>query len=241
MAVARRECELALRPHRDPGDRADRVLHPPRVIVARIQGHPARAHLHHALAASLEIPTELRLHSSDPPNPFLGYCACLSDLPDCSHLVVIQDDAKVCANFGQAIEAVALRNAHVPVSLFLMPLPLRIARQAVREAKNRALYFDAHFRINEFMPAVGVLWPVEKAREFLRWVEENPRRLGHRQPRSDDSVLGKWCANTHQTIRFTIPSLVEHMADQPSVKGGPTPASKMKALWFTEDGADFEW
>ena len=211
------------------------------MIRARIQGHPARSHLHDALAASLQIPTELALHSSDPPNPWHGYRNCLSDLPRCTHLVVVQDDALVCANFGETIERVALRNADIPVSLFLMPSPLRIARQAIREAKGGKLYFDARFRINEFCPVVGMLWPVRKAEEFLDWVEENPRRLGHRDPRSDDSVVGKWCANTHQTIRFTIPSLVEHMADQPSVKGGPTPASKMKAIWFAEDGLQYDW
>ena len=211
------------------------------MILARIQGHPARSHLHDTLAASLQIPTEVRLHSSDPPNPWAGYRACLGDLPDCSHLLVVQDDTKVSLNFGEAISRIAAQNLNLPVSLFLMPQPLRIARQAIREVKSRHLYFDAHFRINEFCPVVGMLWPVEKAAEFLRWVEENPRRLGHREPRSDDSVVGKWCANTHQTIRFTIPSLVDHMADQPSVKGGPTPASSMKAIWFAEDGLNYDW
>ena len=122
-----------------------------------------------------------------------------------------------------------------------MPHPLRIARQAIREAKAGRRYFDARFRINEFCPVLGMIWPVRKAAEFLDWVEENPRRLGSAVPRSDDSVVGKWCANTHQTIRFTIPSLVQHLADEPSVKGGPTPASKMRAIWFAQDGTHYEW
>lgn len=154
---------------------------------------------------------------------------------------MIQDDTRVCAGFAEAVEKVASRNAHIPVSLFLMPSPLRIARQSIREAKNRNLYFDARFRINEFCPVVGMLWPVSKAAEFLNWVEENPRRLGHSGPRSDDSVVGKWCAITHQTIRFTMPSLVQHLGDVPSVKGGPTPASKMTAIWFAEDGSQYDW
>lgn len=145
------------------------------------------------------------------------------------------------AGFGEAVEKVALRNAHLPVSLFLMPSPLRIARQSIREAKAGHLYFDARFRINEFCPVVALLWPVRKVEEFMDWVDTNPRRLGHRNPRSDDSVVGKWCAITHQTIRFTMPSLVQHLGDQPSVKGGPTPASKMTAIWFAEDGLSYDW
>lgn len=147
----------------------------------------------------------------------------------------------MCENFAEAVRAVALRNADIPVSLFLMSSPLRIARQSIREAKAGHRYFDARFRINEFCPVVGMLWPTRKAAEFLDWVEENPRRLGHRDPRSDDSVVGKWCALTHQTIRFTLPSLVQHLATEPSVKGGPTPASKMTAIWFAEDGSQYEW
>ena len=145
------------------------------------------------------------------------------------------------AGFGEAVQAVALRNGDIPVSFFLMPSPLRIARQAIREARQQNIYFDARFRINEFCPVVGMIWPVAKAREFLEWVDGNPRRLGHPDPRSDDSVVGKWCAHTHQTIRFTIPSLVQHLATEPSVKGGPTPASKMTAIWFAEDAAQYDW
>ena len=135
----------------------------------------------------------------------------------------------------------ASRNAHIPVSLFLTSIPLRVSRQAIREAKAGRTYFDARFRINEFCPVVGMLWPVRAAEEFMAWVADNPKKLGHREPRSDDSVVGKWCAHTHQTIRFTIPSLVEHMGDQPSVKGGQTAASRMRALWFAEDGLNYEW
>lgn len=211
-------------------------------VYCRIQAHPDRRHLWEALAPALDLPVEISLHTSDPPSPWIGYRQCLSLIPEgYTHLLVLQDDTRVCQNFGEAILQIALRNAHLPVSLFLMPQPLRIARQAVREAKSHHLYFDAHFRINEFVPVVALLWPVEKAAEFLRWVEENPRRLGHRTPRSDDSVVGRWAANTHQTVRFTIPSLVQHLADQPSVKGGPTPASKMTAIWFAEDGMQYDW
>lgn len=135
----------------------------------------------------------------------------------------------------------ASRNAQIPVSLFLMPSPLRVARQSIREVKAGRRYFDARFRINEFCPVVALLWPVAKAVEFTGWVTGNPRKLGAQNPRSDDSVVGKWCAHTHQTIRFTMPSLVQHLATEPSVKGGPTPASKMTAIWFAEDGAQYEW
>lgn len=100
---------------------------------------------------------------------------------------------------------------------------------------------DARFRINEFCPVVGMLWPVCKAQEFLTWVDEHPRKLGTREPRSDDSVVGKWCAHTHQTIRICLPSIVQHRGDIRAVKGGNNVSTKARAIWFTEDGSRFDW
>src|SRR6476659_10130273 len=100
--------EPALRTPCDPGHHLDRVLRAPRLILARIQAHPAREHLHGPLAESLGLPTEVSLHSSDPPDPFAGYRACLSDIPaDVTHLLVIQDDTVVCRNFAGAVDCIS--------------------------------------------------------------------------------------------------------------------------------------
>lgn len=146
---------------------------------------------------------------------------------------MIQDDTTVCGNFPAAVERIASVSS-MPVCLFLSQHPRRVASASLRA---RSRYLDTHLRINEFMPVVAVLWPIPKAHEFMRWTQENPRKLGHIAPRSDDSVAGRWAALTKQTIRFAIPSLVQHLASEPSVKGGKTPASTFQALQFAAD----EW
>jgi hypothetical protein len=146
---------------------------------------------------------------------------------------VIQDDTLPCANFSATLERVV---CEVPVCLFLSRLPRRISAATLR---TKGRYLDTQLRINEFMPVVAVLWPIAKAQEFMAWTQANPHRLGHRAPRSDDSVAGRWAALTKQTIRFTIPSLVEHRAEEESVKGDRTPASSLTAFSFLQDGN--EW
>jgi hypothetical protein len=153
----------------------------------------------------------------------------LTDIPECSHLLIVQDDVCLSRNFPPAVTHIAEANPDLPVGLFLARLPNRVGNAALQAAKRRAHYLDIRLRINEFCPVVAVLWPVQKAKEFLTWTEANPSRLGHPAPRSDDGVLGRWVALTKQTVRFTIPSLVQHPDEVESVIG-------RKALWGADRG-----
>ena len=214
-------------------------------VLARIQAHPARKHLHDGLVQSLELPAEVVLHASDPPSPWGGYRSCLSDVPSgISHLLVIQDDTTVCRNFAPALRLIAESNPNTPVVLFLARLPRRISHMALLATKKRQVYLDAQLRSNDFLPVVAILWPVEKAREFLAWAEANPHKLGHKDPRSDDAVGGRWASLTKQPIRFTLPSLVEHPDLEPSLIGRQPAWGKDSgrvAMFFAEDGLAYEW
>lgn len=193
------------------------------------------------LAHALGVPTTISLHASEPPNPWEGYKRCLADLPDRGHLLIVQDDVRVSRGFAEALEKVA---GEVPTALFLARLPVRISRMALRATKRGERYVTARLAINEFCPVVAVLWPVEKALQFRTWTEENPHKLGHPRPRSDDGVLGRWSALTRQDIRFTVPSLVEHPDQEPSLIGRKAHWGRDKgrvAQWFAEDASEFEW
>lgn len=159
--------------------------------------------------------------------------------------MVLQDDVEVCKNFAPAVEIIASKKAEIPVVLFLAYLPRRIAAQSLQTSKRGLRYYDTKFRINEFCPVVGILWPVEKAKEFLSWADANPSKLGHPMPRSDDGVLGRWCALTHQVMRFTIPSLVEHPDREKSIIGKTAAWGKDRgrvALNFCQDDPlDLDW
>jgi len=213
------------------------------VLLARIQGHPARSHLHQPLADSLGLPTEVFLHASDPPSPWDGYKQCLRDLPD-GHVLIVQDDVEVASNFAPAVERIAASNPDMPVVLFLAKLPQRVATQALRASLRKECYVAINFRQMEFCPVVAVLWPTQIARSFLDWTEQNPHRLGHPAPRSDDGVMGRWAAFAQQTIRFTVPSIVEHPDREASLIGRRAMWGKDKgrcALLLAADASDYNW
>jgi hypothetical protein len=151
---------------------------------------------------------------------------------------VIQDDAQVCANFSAAVTQIAASNPDTPVVLFLAQQPRRTALLATRAMKARQRYVNLFIR--DFCPVVGMLWPREKTLQLLDWSEKGklPGGLG---ARSDDAVVGRWMLTTRQTIRATVPSLVQHPGTVPSVKGSDNASSRFTALFFAEDGLHYEW
>jgi hypothetical protein len=90
-----------------------------------------------------------------------------------------------------------------------------------------------------FVPLVAVLWPKEKAEEFLHWSHSA------RTTRADDGNASRWMIRTKQQIMVTIPSLVQHNDFVPSVKGGrdhkPGAESWRQALFLAQDALDYQW
>ena len=90
-----------------------------------------------------------------------------------------------------------------------------------------------------FMPLVCVLWPYAVAASFLFWART------HKTTRADDGNAAKWMRQTKQEVLVTVPSLVQHNDDEPSVKGGrphkPWAESWRQALFLAEDALDYEW
>ena len=108
--------------------------------------------------------------------------------------------------------------------------------------KSGQRYVDLTWR--SFLPVVAVLWPRQKAEEFLAWADEHPQLPGQREPRSDDAMGGRWKMLTRQTVRATVPSLVEHPDMEPSLIGRRAMWGKDKgrvAMFLAEDALDYEW
>lgn len=186
-------------------------------VVARIQAHPSRTELAEALAASIGLPVDISYHASDPPSPWDGYKQALSDLPVCTHLVLIQEDALVCENFAAAVEKIAEAKPSEPVCLFLGGLPRGTSSDALRALKRGQHY--VRLRLRDFCPVVAVLWPIEKAQEFMAWGATDPYIPGYPNAKSDDAVVGKWMMMTRQLIWATCPSIVQHPDNVVSIIG----------------------
>lgn len=158
---------------------------------------------------------------------------------------MIQDDTLACRNFDLALERIAAANPSTIVSLFLSKQPRRTYNMAsLRYGKSR--YVDVH--LQDLVHVVGTLWPVERARAFLTWVDENPKRVvsvGNRT--SDDALLTRWMSLTRERIRVTVPSLIQHPDDVPSivnshrVKYGAD-SGRTAAYWIGDaDPLDLDW
>jgi hypothetical protein len=189
------------------------------------------------------LPIEVVEHASDPPSPWAGYLRCLEDIPDCSHLLIVQDDAAPVRNFTAAVRQIAAANPDAPVCLFLARLPRDASTLAARAMKTgRQRYVDLPWR--SFLPVVAVLWPRHKAEEFRSWAESNPGLPGQREPRSDDAMAGRWKTLTRARVRVTVPSIVQHPDMEPSLIGRRRSwgqDSGRVAMFLADDALEYDW
>jgi hypothetical protein len=142
---------------------------------------------------------------------------------------VVQDDATVCANFADSVrEAIRHWPDHLIV-LFLAAAPAASAKLA-----RRALAAGEPFtemQRGDWIPTVGLVWPMRDAREFSRYL----RRVGDSQW-ADDPVVGGWVNATKRRVIATVPSLVQHPDHEPSLigrKAGRGKNANRVALHFT--------
>lgn len=181
---------------------------------------------------------ELFIHESDPPDPWANYRRCLAKIPDkFSHVLVVQDDVIPKLGFVDAVTRIAERHPDTPVCLFMGALPSSTASQ-VRRAKPDVRYVP--LTVGSFVPLVAVLWPTHVARAFLDWSS-----TARGMTRADDGNAAKWVRATRQQILVSVPSIVQHDDEEPSVKGGrghvPWAESWRQALLLADDATAYEW
>lgn len=144
-------------------------------------------------------------------------------------------------NFAAALTRVADANPMNPVVLFLGGLPRTTGAKALQALKRGSHYSPVWIR--DFMPVVAVLWPKQKAEDFLAWSKVD--KLPGAFPASDDAIAGRWMLRTRQEVFVTMPSLVQHPDIVPSVIGRRQQWGKDKgrvALLFCEgDPLEIDW
>jgi hypothetical protein len=134
---------------------------------------------------------------------------------------------------------VAERFPELPVCLFLGAAPASTAGIAKRAFMKHKRYIP--LMNTSFVPLVAVLWPRQKAQEFLEWTESGVKTM----TRADDGNAAKWMKATRQPFMVTVPSLVQHNDYTPSVKGGrqhkPGKEAWRRAVLLADDGAAYKW
>lgn len=186
-----------------------------------VQSVPHRREIRERLLVDLPPAVVIEDEGEPPPNPWRGYRRCIKAFLDSgeSHGVLIQDDTTVCQNFTPAVELISQAHPDSVVCLFVSAARTKTLREYVRASRSGRRYATIWFQ--DYLPVVATLWPKSQAARFLHWTESDDFRTpGMPNPRSDDAVAGSWMKFTRQKVLATIPSLVQHPDDTPSVKWG---------------------
>jgi len=104
-------------------------------------------------------------------------------------------------------------------------------------------YSWAELDAQEWCPTVAVIYPTEMLPELLDWIEY--RRLPGAQ-RADDAIIGEFLAQTRYGALMTIPSLVKHPDDVPSLLGtkhwNGVAKERVACCWIGDCSvADIDW
>jgi hypothetical protein len=181
-------------------------------------------------------------HEVSDPNPFRNYLRCLADPPaDVTHLCVLQDDTLPCRSFASRLRAAITERPDDVLSLFVGGLTGRTRKDFWAAQTAGEKWSPIYFR--EIHHVVALVWPVPLAKDFLEWWATDPKIPGPKTQRSDDAVVGQWIRSTYanrhtrRQVWATVPCLVQHPDDLPSVVQGPRRLGDKgrKAIAFIDD------
>jgi hypothetical protein len=148
-------------------------------------------------------------------DPWRGYRRCLEAgvASGREHVAVVQDDAIPCFDFACHLGCVIEEDPGAALVLFLAAQPRLTAHAAVAARRDRVTFAPLHAR--DWLPAVAVCYPRQMCEQILEWSGS----VSGRHSRSDDHMLGRWARETGARVLVTVPSLVQHPDDVPSVIG----------------------
>lgn len=190
-------------------------------VATVVQHHPARAHLLPALLERLAGLEPLVVTDPEPDGQLRSawrtYRACLQAMPaGASHLLIVQDDAVPCLDFAAGVRAAVAARPAAPVVFWVGGAP-RATALAVQRAADRCEAW-APVALRDWLPLVATCWPGPLAGRFVAWAAGEKVRPRHR---TDDDLAGRFMRAEGFEAWATVPSLVEHGDEQPSLIGRP--------------------
>lgn len=219
-----------------------------------IQHSPARAALAAALVAALDDRCVELATDPDPPppgtpptdpgwSPWRTYRYALDTTPPwATHRLILQDDALVCPRFVQAAR-LALAARPDRVVTFYVGGNARLAAARVTHAAGRG---DCWTEVPQFswVPVVALAWPARLTGQVGPWVD---RQRWPRVFRADDEIVGRFLRHAGESLCATVPSLVDHPDDVPSLIGtrarGGRDRGRVAACWIGDecDATAVDW
>jgi hypothetical protein len=146
-------------------------------------------------------------------DPWRSHRLALETLPESADgVLVIQDDALPVEGFVALAQAAIAERAGEMICLFAPGFrPITLAMQ---EAKRRHQPY-ATLPYLAFVPVVCIWYPAAIVSDLLDWADRR-RCVG-----ADDGIVARYVRERRRLPLVTVPCLVDHDDDVPSVRGGP--------------------
>lgn len=129
-------------------------------------------------------------------------------------MAILQDDAIVCDHFAEAATVALAARPDRLVSFFVAGAPIRGARRL--HAAAHACQHWCELDPRDWCPAVALALPAANVADLLAWADAQEIPPGRT---SDDAILGDWVRDRGHTVLATVPCLVQHPDDTPSLVG----------------------
>lgn len=185
-------------------------------VSTAIQHHPSRADVADELLAAIPGSVLATDPNPDgPKSPWRCYRHALATIPDdATHRLVIQDDAIVCGRFAETLPLLVAARPDRLLVLFVGG-NARDAIPRIRRASRDGIPWIP-LDYNRWCPVVAAIWPRRLADACLAYVD---RQKWPSSYRADDAIVGQFLKAERETAIATVPSLVDHPDDVPSLIG----------------------
>ena len=137
---------------------------------------------------------------------------CLRAGGSATHILIVQDDATVCPFFSEAVALIVAAKPEAAIALFLPGAARETGHHMLLAMKRRQPW--AQWSPREFWPTVASIYPRALAEQAADYGDSRPKA-----PRNDDSIMGEFLRGRRVPAFVTVPSLVEHLDDVPSLIG----------------------
>lgn len=149
---------------------------------------------------------------------------------DATHLLVVQDDALLCEGFAaRALEALTSRPDAL-IALFVPGFPF-MARRVERQRLLGEAFAD--LPPAAFVPLVALSYPRVHVEGLLAYSDGSRWPRATRMGTADDAIVAGYVRANRLSVVATVPSLVEHDDDLPSLaKPSHRQGKHRRAAWF---------